>query len=82
MKTVIGTNFSAPLARMRFDGLMEGQDGDLTQTETITFKFHWFFAPLFWVLRPLFKKKKEDILRDDSALLERVYELDKPASND
>src|SRR2546430_12660608 len=29
-------------AKMRVDGLMEGQDGDLTQTETITFKFHWF----------------------------------------
>ncbi len=68
--------FVTPLAKMRVDGLMEGQDGDLTQTETITFIFHWFLAPLFWVLRPLFKKQKEDILRDDSALLERVYELD------
>jgi hypothetical protein len=68
--------FVAPFAKMRVDGLMEGQDGDLTQTETITFRFHWFLAPLFWVLRPLFKKQKEDILRDDSALLERVYELD------
>jgi len=68
--------FITPLATVRVDGLMEGQDGDLTQTEAITFKFHWFLAPLFWVLRPLFKKQKEDILRDDSALLERVYELD------
>ena len=68
--------FITPLATARVDGLMEGQDGELTQTETITFKFHWFLAPIFWVLRPLFKKQKEDILRDDSALLERVYELD------
>ena len=69
--------FIAPLAKMRVDGLMEGLDGDLTQTETITFRFLWFLAPLSWLLRPLFKKQKEDILRDDSALLERVYELDK-----
>ncbi len=55
---------------------MEGPDGDLSQTETITFNFPWFLAPVFWMLRPLFKKQKEDILRDDSALLERVYELD------
>jgi hypothetical protein len=69
--------FLAPLAKMRVDGLMEGPDGDLTQIETITFRFQWFLAPLFWLLRPLFNKQKEDILRDDSALLERVYELDK-----
>jgi hypothetical protein len=68
--------FITPLATARVDGLMEGPDGDLAQTETITFKFHWFLAPVFWVLRPLFKKQKEDILLDDSALLERVYELD------
>src|SRR5580700_1043664 len=69
--------FLAPLAKMRVDGLMEGPDGDLTQIETITFNFHWFLAPFFWLLSPLFNKQKEDILRDDSALLERVYELDK-----
>jgi len=68
--------FITSLATARVDGLMEGQDGDLTQTETITFKFRWFLGPLFWVLRPLFKKQKKDIMRDDSALLERVYELD------
>jgi Saccharopine dehydrogenase NADP binding domain len=68
--------FITPFAKMRVDGLMEGRDGDLTQTENITFNFHWFLAPMFWLLRPLFKKQKEDILRDDSALLERVYELD------
>src|SRR6266852_4643059 len=69
--------FLAPLAKMRVDGLMEGPDGNLTQIETITFSFHWFLAPLFWMLRPLFNKQKEDILRDDSALLERVCELDR-----
>ena len=69
--------FIAPLAKMRVDGLMEGPDGDLTQIETITFRFLWFLAPFFWLLRPFFKKQKEDILRDDSALLERVYELDR-----
>ncbi len=68
--------FETPLARMRVDGLMEGQDGNLTQTETITFRFHWLLAPVFWAMRPLFKRQKEDILRDDSALLERVYELE------
>ncbi len=68
--------FLAPLATMRVDGLLEGRDGDLTQSETITFRYRWFLAPLFWLLRPLFKMQKEDILRDDSALLERVYELD------
>lgn len=68
--------FNAPLARMRVEGLLEGPDGDLSQTETISFSFHWSLAPFFWLLRPLFKKQKDDILRDDSALLERVYELD------
>ena len=68
--------FITPFAKMRVDGLMEGPDGELTQTERISFNFHWSLAPLFWLLRPLFKKQKEDILRDDSALLERVYELE------
>jgi Saccharopine dehydrogenase NADP binding domain len=68
--------FVAPLARMRVEGLLQGRDGDLSQTETISFSFHWSLAPLFWLLRPLFQKQKQDILRDDSALLERVYELD------
>ena len=68
--------FLSPVANMRVDGLMEGPDGHLTQVEQITFRFHWLLAPLFWLLRPLFNKKKEDILRDDTALLERVYELD------
>jgi len=69
--------FLSPLAKIRVDGLLEGLDGDLTQAETITFRFYWFLAPLFWALRPLFKKQKDDILRDDSALLERVFELEK-----
>jgi saccharopine dehydrogenase-like NADP-dependent oxidoreductase len=68
--------FIAPLARMRVEGLLEGADGDLSQIETISFSFHWLLAPLFWLLRPVFKMQKQDILRDDSALLERVYELD------
>jgi Saccharopine dehydrogenase NADP binding domain len=68
--------FITPFAKMRVDGLMEGRDGDLTQTENITFNFHWSFAPVFWLLRPLFKKQQKDVLPDDSALLERVYELD------
>ena len=68
--------FLAPLAKMRVDGLLEGKDGDLEQIEKITFQFHWFLAPLFWLLRPLFTRQKEDILRDDTALLERVYELE------
>ena len=68
--------FLSPVANMRVDGLMEGPDGHLTQVERITFRFHWLLAPLFWLLLPLFNKQKEDILRDDTALLERVYELD------
>lgn len=68
--------FLSPLAKMRVDGLLEGQDGNLTQTETITFHFSWLLTPIFWALRPLFKRQKEDILRDDTSLLERVYELD------
>jgi len=69
--------FHAPLASMRVDGLLQGPDGDLTQTEAITFRFHWTLRPLFWLLRPLFRRQKEDILRADTALLERVYELNR-----
>lgn len=67
--------FITPLAKMRVEGLLEGADGDLQQTENITFNFDWVLAPAFWLLRPLFRKQKEDILRDDTALLEREYEL-------
>jgi Saccharopine dehydrogenase NADP binding domain len=68
--------FVARFAKMRVDGLLEGPDGNLTQTEKITFNFHWFLAPIFRLLRPLFRKQKENILHDDSALLERLYELE------
>jgi hypothetical protein len=69
--------FITALAVARVEGLLEGPDGDLLQTEQITFTFKWFLAPLFLLLRPLFRRQKEDILQDDSALLERVYELDR-----
>jgi hypothetical protein len=68
--------FLTPLARMRVEGVMEGSDGDLILKETITYNFHWLLAPFFWGLRPLFSRQKDDILRADSGLLERVYELD------
>jgi hypothetical protein len=68
--------FNGSLARIRVDGHMMGPDGGLTLTEQITYDFHWALAPLFWTLSPLFRWQKEDILRDDSRLLERLYELD------
>ena len=68
--------FSGPLAKIRVEGLMEGADGCLTLIERITYQFSWLLAPLFWLLRPLFKRQKQDILLADSGLLERVYELD------
>lgn len=69
--------FLGPLAQIRVEGLMEGDDGDLTLTENVIFQFSWVVAPFFWLLRPFFRKQKEDILLADSSLLERVYELDK-----
>ena len=69
--------FITPLARMRVDGSMDGPDGDLTLTEDITYNFHWLLTPLFFLLSPLFERQKQDILHDDSNLLERVYRLDK-----
>ena len=68
--------FLASLAQMRVEGVLDGQDGHLTQTEKITYRFHWLLLPIFLLLKPLFKKQKEDILRDDTALLEREYELE------
>jgi hypothetical protein len=68
--------FNGPLAYIRVDGQMEGPDGDLLLTETITFTFAWPLAPLFWLLEPLFKAQKRDILRDDSSLLERAYQFE------
>jgi hypothetical protein len=61
---------------MRVEGTMEGPEGRLQLTETITYNFHWLLWPLFQLLRPLFRKQKEDILHDDSNLLERVYQLE------
>src|SRR5712692_468768 len=69
--------FLTPLARMRVDGSMQGPDGELILTERITYRFAWPLAPLFWLLRPLFQRQKQDILIADSQLLERVYELDR-----
>jgi len=69
--------FNGPVARIRVDGQMEGPDGDLLLTETITFNFAWPLAPLFWLFQPLFKTQKTDILRDDASLLERAYELER-----
>lgn len=68
--------FLTSLARMRVEGSMDGPDGDLTLTEVITYNFHWLLTPLFFLLSPLFEKQKQDILFDDSNLLERVYQLD------
>lgn len=68
--------FIGPLAYIRVDGSMSGPDGELTLTEKITYRFLWILAPLFWLLKPLFKKQKEDILMADSQLLERMYELE------
>ena len=68
--------FLTPLARMRVEGSMEGPDGNLILTEVITYNFHWLLTPLFFLLSPLFERQKQDILFDDSKLLERVYQLD------
>lgn len=68
--------FIGPVATVRVDGVMEGPDGNLTLTETITYTFAWPLTPFFWLLNPLFKKQKQDILLADARLLERVYELD------
>jgi len=69
--------FLGPFAKIKVAGIMEGPDGDLTLTETITYTFPWLIAPFFWLLSPLFEKQKRDILLADSRLLERVYELDR-----
>jgi hypothetical protein len=68
--------FIAPLAHIRVDGSMDGHDGELVLAEDITYTFAWPFAPLFWLLKPLFKQQKEDILVADSRLLERMYDLE------
>jgi saccharopine dehydrogenase-like NADP-dependent oxidoreductase len=68
--------FITAFARMRVDGTLIGEDGNLTQTEVITLRFAAVLAPAFWVLRPLFIRQKRDILADDTALLEREYQLE------
>jgi saccharopine dehydrogenase-like NADP-dependent oxidoreductase len=69
--------FVTAMARMRVEGRLEGEDGHLMQTEVITFHFAAPLAPLFWCLRPLFVGQKHDILRADTALLEREYALER-----
>jgi Saccharopine dehydrogenase NADP binding domain len=68
--------FITAIARMRVEGGLEGEDGNLTQTEVITFEFAAVLAPIFWTLRPLFIHQKRDILAADTALLEREYALE------
>ncbi len=68
--------FISAIARMRVEGRLEGEDGNLTQTEVITFHFTVVLVPIFWSLRPLFVRQKRDILAADTALLEREYALD------
>jgi hypothetical protein len=67
--------FVTAVARMRVEGRLEGEDGNLMQTEVITFRFAAVLAPVFWLLRPLFIGQKRDILAADTALLEREFEL-------
>jgi len=69
--------FVTAIARMRVEGRLDGEDGDLNQTEIITFHFVALLAPIFWLLRPLFSRQKRDILAADTALLEREYALEK-----
>jgi Saccharopine dehydrogenase NADP binding domain len=69
--------FITAIARMRVEGRLDGEDGNLTQTEVITFRFTTLLAPIFWLLRPLFARQKRDILAADTALLEREYALEK-----
>jgi hypothetical protein len=50
--------FITPFAKMRVDGLMEGRDGDLTQTENITFNFGPWRPCFGCCVRCLGNKKK------------------------
>ncbi len=68
--------FITAIARMRVEGRLDGEDGNLTQTEVITFHFTALLAPIFWLLRPLFARQKRDIQVADTALLEREYALE------
>jgi hypothetical protein len=67
--------FVTPLATARVDGDLEGVDGNLTQTERITFKFPFVLTPVIWLLKPLLLRQKQDILECDTKLLERQYAL-------
>lgn len=68
--------FNGSIAQIRVDGSIKGTDGDLTLTEVITYKFNPIFAPIFWLFKPFFKMQKEDILNEDTKLLERMHELE------
>jgi hypothetical protein len=68
--------FVSPVATARVDGTLEGADGNLTQTETITFRFPLILTPVFWLLKPLLLRQKQDILKCDTDLLEREYALE------
>jgi len=68
--------FVTAIARMQVEGSLDGQDGNLTQTEVITFHFMAVLTPIFWLLQPLFARQKRDILLADTALLEREYALE------
>jgi len=67
--------FHLPFVVARVDGRLEGPDGNLVQTEKITFTFPFLLAPAFWMLRPLLLAQKRDILEADTRLLEREYSL-------
>jgi hypothetical protein len=68
--------FITAIARMQVEGRLDGEDGNLTQMEVITFHFTALLGPIFWLLRPLFARQKRDILMADTALLEREYTLE------
>jgi hypothetical protein len=63
--------FISRLATARVDGNLEGVDGNLTQTERITFSFPFILTPVFWLLTALLVRQKQDILECETALLER-----------
>jgi hypothetical protein len=65
--------FNGPLARIRVEGEMDGPDGNLTLTETVTFRCPWPLTPFLWLLAPLFKRQKLDILKDDASLPRRLH---------
>ena len=67
--------FNTKLSKIRVEGALAGADGNLILEETISFNYHWILFPVFLFLSPLFQIQKEDILRDDTQLLERVYKL-------